>query len=55
MKDSKSEVSETKTLSFRLTIKQYSDFWYVAALLDEKRKKPAFLKMLNKLKEVLEP
>ena len=47
--------SKTKVLSIRLSLKEYSDFWYVASLLDESKKKPAFIKMLNKLKEILGP
>jgi len=46
--------SKVKTLSIKLTVKEYSDFWYVASLLGESEKKPAFLKMLAKLKEMLE-
>ena len=52
MKDIKNKKS--KTLSIKLTVKQYSDFWYIAGLLGESAKKPAFIKMLSKLKEVLE-
>lgn len=45
---------ETKHLRFKLTPKEYADFWYVVSLLDESKKKPAFLKMLTILRKKLE-
>ena len=41
----------TKHLRFELSGEQYSDFWYVVALLNESKKKPAFIKMLKYIKE----
>jgi len=43
---------ESKTLSFKLSLEEYSDFWFVAGLLNEATKKATFLKMLKIIKTV---
>jgi len=43
---------KTKTLSFTLTPKQYGLFWEIVGILGEEKKLPAFLKMLEVIKEM---
>jgi len=44
--------SKPKTLSFSLTPKQYGLFWEIVDILGEEKKLPAFLKMLEAIKEM---
>ena len=41
----------TKHLRFELSMKDYSDFWLVASILGESKKKPTLLKMVKTIKE----
>ena len=43
---------ESKTLSFKLSLEEYADFWLVAGLLNESTKKATFLKMLKIVKSI---
>lgn len=43
--------SSRKTLSFSVSAKEYSDFWYIAELLGESKKKPTLLKMMDIIKK----
>jgi len=43
-----------KTLSFTLTTKEYSDFWYVASLINKTRKKEVLLELMRLAKELKE-
>jgi len=45
---------EFKHLRFKLTTLEYSDFWHAVGLLKETKKKPGLLKMISKIKELLE-
>jgi len=42
----------TKQLTFTLTPSEYGKFWTAVELLEETQKKPAFLKMLDKIIEL---
>lgn len=42
--------SPRKTLSFSVTGKEYSDFWYLAELLGKTKKKEIFLEMIKIVK-----
>jgi len=43
---------ESKTLSFKLSLEEYADFWLVAGLLNESTKKATFLKMIRIIKSL---
>jgi len=50
-----SKRSKNKTLTFNLTVAEYARFWKAVSLLDESKKTPGFLKMLNKIIELYSP
>lgn len=41
-----------KHLRFELTIKEYSDFWYIGSLLKRKKKKDILKRMIEIIKEL---
>lgn len=42
---------QKKKLQFNLSIKEYSDFWYIGSLLKLNKKNDILLKMMNIIKE----
>jgi len=51
LKDLSDNPAKIKHLRFELTVKEYSDFWYIGSLLDAKKKKHILLKMISLIKE----
>ena len=44
----------SKHLRFELTTKEYSDFWYIASLLELTKKKDVLLKMMDETRKMKE-
>lgn len=52
LKDLSDDPTKIKHLRFELTVKEYSDFWYIGSLLNVKKKKHILLKMISLIKEL---